>query len=143
MLNTIFKITGIVFFLLGILALFLMFYSEGFFCSPRDYSALKEAQSKAELSVIKAEKDGDKIIFLLNVKNDSDKDLNFYGLVINVVDENNKTIDKCSATSSEMVPRRASAKSGVTVLKIICKNMQLSTRYRGDVKYIPKFERMF
>ncbi len=140
MINTMFKVVGIIASLAVIIAVLLLFLLN--FEQPKGNLLSKNAQSKAVMKVTKAEKDGNKILFLLKIKNGSDERLFLHGLVINILDKNNEVVDKCRLRGSEAVPLSISPTKESTV-KVICSNMQFAAEFTGKVNYDLIFEEAF
>jgi len=159
LLNTIFKILGILAFLAIIVAGISLSYDV--FKHKIPFSGESEfrkkyisAQKNAEISVYKWVKTKQKmppvnegafepahLILLLKVKNNSNIALALHDLIIDVLNQDGVVIDKCSALSSEIIPRGVDPLSE-TEVKIVCSNMDLSENENGNLKFIAKFSQI-
>lgn len=141
MLNKFFTIVGALFVILIALLLMDVFFV-GFKVNDTNRLEIKAAQKNTSLSITSVNKENNQLIFLIKIKNNAEAEVFLGGLVVNVMNDSDEIIDKCSANLTGMVTRRVAAKTENTV-KVICENMQLSARYKGEVQYIAKFENGF
>ena len=138
MLNKLFTIVGVLVVILIALLLIDVFFV-GFKVNDTNRLEIKAAQKNTSLSITSVNKENNQLIFLIKIKNNAATEVFLGGLVVNVLNDSNEIIDKCSANLTGMVTRRVAAKTENTV-KVICENMQLSAKYKGEVKYNAKFE---
>ena len=155
LLNTTFKILGILAFLAIIIAGISISYDVfkhkiPFSGESKFRKEYLSAQKNAEVSVYKWTRTKqtmslDKgtfkpahLILLLKVKNNATIVLALHDLIIDVLNQDGVVIDKCSALRSELIPRGVAPLSEA-VVKVVCSDMDISENEDGNLHFVATF----